>query len=116
MRYSRIGDNLWSEWDGSDYPVQTGDHPFVYYTRGWASLDHHTTLRSLATTMQRDGVVDNIGVAYRLLEDAHSEQGWAVHYGGEYELMYCEDDPEDYEGDDFDEPVEITWVEIPRGE
>lgn len=114
MRFSRIGDGVWSEWDGSNYPVQTEGNPYVYYTRGWVDLQNHSTLRALAVTLQREGIVDGIATVYRLLEDSTAEQGWAVHYGGEYELMYCEDDPEEYADDEYDVPVEITWVEIPH--
>lgn len=110
MRFSRIGDNLWQEWDGKDYLPAFADS-IVYYTLGWVDLEQGVVLRALASTIQRDGVVDGIGAAYELLEDAELVTGWAAHVGGDDELSFWEEEYAEYT-EEFDEPLEVTWVEI----
>jgi ABC-type transport system substrate-binding protein len=110
MRFSRIGENLWQEWDGKDYPTDTDD-PIVYYAFGWADTDDSSVRRALASTIQRDGVADSLGQGYEMIDNATIKQGWACRIGGDYELTFWDEEDAEYV-EDHEEPLEITWVEV----
>lgn len=112
MRFSRIGESLWSEWDGYDFPQEDPDS-IVYFTLGWVDIDQPVVRRALASTIQRDGTAESMGEAYEVLDTAEATQAHAAHVGGDDWFTYFE--TEDTQEEDTDTPVFATWVEITRG-
>ena len=55
MKDVRIGEHLWSEWDGEGYQnlLECG---VVYYTLEHIDLENELVRRGLASALQRDGV------------------------------------------------------------
>lgn len=114
MKFSRLGEGLWSEWDGYDYPAESSDS-IIYYTLGHPDTDHEVVKRALASAIQRDGTADTIGQAYQAIDSANIVQGKAAYADGDYELTYWDPDISMYSEEEMSDPVDVTIVEITRG-
>lgn len=111
MDISRKGESLWSEWTGEGYTRRVY-HSVVYYTVGHVSIDHEVVLRALASAVQRDGIADGLGQAYKQIHENTQSFGWAGEIDGSYEISVCADNGETEYGDIVDEVLPITWVEV----
>jgi hypothetical protein len=111
MATSRIGESLWTEWDGNGYysvlPLCT-----VFVTNGHVDIENEVVRRALASFIQRSGVVDSLGQAYALIERGVYVQGYSGVIDGEPEPTVCEEDGETFHGDIVDEILPTTWVEV----
>ena len=67
MKDSRIGETLWSEWDGANYqPLE--QNSMVFYTEEHVDLSNDLIRRALASTIQRDGHTDSLSQAFLTLD------------------------------------------------
>lgn len=111
MDVSRKGENLWSEWTGVGVSARTYSC-VLYYTVGHVDIDHEVVRRALASAIQRDGVVDGLGRAYGSINDGSVLQGWAGELDSSYELYMCDQSGETEYGEEVDEVLPVTWVEV----
>lgn len=107
---SRIGETLWREWSGdSDSP---GGSSIFFFTETHIGLDHDVIVRALASALQRDGIVDSLGMGYRLAESATVSHLYAGILDENDELTLCSNEGETFYGDFVNDVLEITMVEI----
>jgi len=112
MDISRKGESLWSEWTGVGGSAKLTYACVLYYTVGHIDLENEVVRRALASAIQRDGVADGLGQAYRAINDWTMLQGWAGEVDGSYELFACDQSGETEYGEAVDEVQPITWVEV----
>lgn len=111
MNDSRPGETLWSEWLGEDYSLFSKGG-IVYYTIDHVDIENEVVKRALASAFQRDGVADSLGEGYKLAESCIVTHGNVGFSEGEDEPTVCDEDGETYYGDEIDEVLDATWVEI----
>lgn len=108
----RVGDHLWHEWDGELYQ-RAEECSVVYYTLGHIDLSVDVVRRGLASAVQRDGVLDSLGVAFSGIESARVEHGWCgLEDEDSMELVACDEHGETFYGDLLENVQEITFVEF----
>lgn len=112
MKDSRKGEALWSEWEGYGFHYTFGDGGLVFFTEEHVDVEHEIVRRALASTLQRDGIVDSLAHAFKLIEDSHITQGYAGPVGGDVYLTVCDEDGYTTEGTEADSVIEITYVEV----
>ena len=110
MKDSRIGETLWSEWSGYDSPIDSTD--FTFFTEEHVDVNNDVVKRALASCIQREGLVDSLGEAFRCIESESfiSVEGYAGHIDGDTELTFCDSDLMTASGEAVDELVSITLV------
>lgn len=111
MIVSRAGEALWSEWSGEGY-VPKGFPKSVFYTEEHVSLDNEIVKRALASSIQRSGITDSLGQAYKVIETTDGDFLYAGYLEGELDRTVCDSDGETFYGDVLHEVVPITVVEI----
>lgn len=111
MKFSRIGESLWSEWDGEDYTPASPDN-LVFFTETHVDLDHEVIRRALASTLQRDGSVDSLSEAFKLLQEATVVYGHAGIPVDQDTIHVCDALGETYYGETVENPYPVTWVEV----
>lgn len=111
VEITRKGENLWNEWIGEGYSPMVF-HSVVYYTVGHVSIENDVVHRGLASAVQRDGLADGLGQAYKQIHEATQNYGWAGEIDGSYDLTVCDKNGETIYGDVVDEVLPITWVEV----
>ena len=113
MDFDRRGETLWHEWDGLGFSPNGIDN-LVYYTVGHISLGEHVVFNALCSAIQRDGVCDSISRAGAAIQPYTAVCGYAGEVEQGLEMHVCSSDGETYYGDDVDEVMPITWVEVTR--
>jgi len=111
MNDSRPGETLWSEWLGEDYSLFSSGG-IVYYTIEHVDIETEVVKRALASSLQRDGVALSLGEGYKFVESGVPTHGYVGYTDGDDEPTVCDADGETYYGDEIDEVLEATWVEI----
>lgn len=111
VKNDRIGEQLWSEWDGELYESKNSDS-LVYYTEEHVDLENDVVKRGLASSLQRDGVVDSLGQGFKEIESCEVVYGWAGYLEDEMTMLVCDEFGETYYGDILDNIIEITFVEF----
>ena len=112
MKDSRIGESLWSLWDGEGYTQGFPDST-VYYTEDHVDLEEDVVKRALASSIQRDGLSYSLGASYRMVEMSIVSQGWVGALEGERHLEICDPSGETFNGENLNDVVEVTFVEVP---
>jgi hypothetical protein len=107
----RPGDYLWLDWSGEGYE-QTRLNPIMFYTEEHVDVDHDVVKRALASALQRDGSVDSLSQAFYVVERAKVSHLYAGYIDGEVYLTICNDQGETAYGDQVDEILSITLVEV----
>ncbi len=111
MKNNRIGEHLWSEWDGELYEHQI-EGSIVYYTEEHIDLENDIVKRGLASSLQRDGVVDSLSQGFGSIDSGKTVYGWAGYLEDEQVLVFCDENGETFYGDILENVSEITFVEI----
>ena len=111
MKDSRVGEALWSEWHGYSYD-QKDQSTFVFFTIDHVDISDEIVKRALASSVQRNGITDSLGQAFKVVEATEPKHGYAGAVGGDTELTVCDIDGETFYGEFVDEIFSITWVEI----
>jgi hypothetical protein len=107
----RPGDYLWFDWSGEGYETSRLVS-LVFYTEEHVDVEHEVIKRALASALQRDGSVDSLGEAFHAVERAKTSLLYAGPVGGEVYLTICNEHGETSYGDQVDEIIPITLVEI----
>jgi hypothetical protein len=112
MKDSRKGETLWSEWFGDGYKKDT-PNAIIFYTEDHVDIHNDIVRRALASAIQRDGITDSLGEAFRLLDGpvlvCHGHAGFV---GGSDELTLCDISGSTSYEDQTDDTISVTWVEI----
>jgi hypothetical protein len=103
----RIGEHLWVEWTGEGIALNLG-----YYTPEHVDVEHEIVRRALASTLQRDGVVDSLSNGFDFIAQGEVHVGWIGTIAGERDYSVCTEDGETSQGSYVDEVLPCTWVEI----
>lgn len=106
MKDTRLGDDLWQEWDGSGVEEER----LTYYTKEHTSIENELVRRALASALQKDGVAVSLGEGYKMIETAKIIYGFAGYLAGEKELIFCDEGGETDHGDLIVNIVSITWI------
>ncbi len=114
MRYSSIGESLWSVWDGENFE-QTDPEAVVYYTVGKVDLDNDLIRRALAAAIQHDGTADTLGDAYKAIEAGRIVYGYSGYEEGEDTPTQCDWEGDSFYGEAVKNPQDTTWVEVRIG-
>jgi hypothetical protein len=112
MKDSRIGELLWSEWTGSGYEATLPDSDFSFFTEGHIDITNELVKRALASAIQRDGSVDSLGQAFKLVEQCESIFTYAGYIDGDNEYTACDENGMTLHEDIVDEIIPITVVDI----
>lgn len=111
MKDTRVGENLWFEWDGDGYK-EILECATIYYTFEHIDLENELIRRGLASALQRDGVAYSLADAFSILESCVVSQTWVGEIDGEQNLTCCDKDGETFLGDAVIEPLEVTIIEF----
>jgi hypothetical protein len=107
----RLGEDLWYEWDGELYE-NSSDKNNLYYTFEHIDVDNDVVKRALASSIQRDGLADSLGDAFKMIENSCVVYGWAGTEAEEIYLNYCDSEGETKYGDILENIKEVTFVEF----
>jgi hypothetical protein len=110
MDYGRKGESLWSEWSGVGYQSQLPS-TIIYVTEAHVDISNDVVLRALASAVQRDGVADSLGDAFRIIKPFSTVVGYSGDVNG-VEVSVCDENGETYYGDTVETIIPTTWVEV----
>lgn len=111
MKHTRRGETLWSEWTGEFYD-KDNISSVVFYTIDHVDIENEVVRRALASAIQREGVIDSLGGAFKLLDGASAKHLFAGEVLELKDYAICNDKGETFLGDSVEETVPITIVEI----
>jgi hypothetical protein len=111
MKDSRIGECLWSLWEGDGYVNFLGS-PVVYYTEEHVDVDHEIVKKALASCIQRDGIVYSLFEAYNLIDSAAVSHSWAGSFPDEVYPELCNEEGRTARGSALRSFVPVTFVEL----
>lgn len=115
MKDSRIGESLWSIWEGDDLPVSLSDLEVIYFTHEHVDIENELVRRALASSIQRDGISSSLAQSFRMIEQSVVTLGASTTFPGERTPTYCYDDGETPAGE-YADPIDViltTYVEVP---
>lgn len=112
MKDSRIGESLWSIWDGEGYNPAYLDST-IYYTETHVDLEEEVVRKALASSIQRDGISYSLSASFRSIDDAIISHGWVGSGEGERHQEVCNVSGETISGSFVEDVVEVTFVEVP---
>lgn len=111
MDFSRRGENLWTEWSGIGY-TPLSDDTLIFFTETHVDLKNEVVLRALASAIQRDGIADGLGDAFKAIQDWTVRYGYAGDVDEDADATVCDEAGETFYGDIVDSVLPITWVEV----
>jgi len=112
MKDSRIGQILWSPWEGTGYTANI-HNSIVYYTEDHVDLEHEIVRRALASCIQRDGIVFSLSQGFQAIDAATITQAWAGSLDGEHYLELCDELGITWDESKLSEVAPVTIVEVP---
>lgn len=113
MKDKRLGQELWLEWMGSGY-LLTKENPAIYYTIDHIDLENELIRKALASAIQRDGIYDSLGDAFKAIDVGVVYSGWAGVLEEEFDLFVCTELGETEYGDILENVQPVTWVELDK--
>jgi hypothetical protein len=102
---------LWQCWEGEGY-FSNNTAELIYFTLGEVDCDNDLVRRALASSLQRDGVVDSLSDGFRIIENSVALQGFVGLLPDEREYTVCDSEGQTEYGDTVDEAINATWIEI----
>ncbi len=111
MKDTRVGEELWFEWNGNGYFSQY-DSTLIYCTIGIVDVENDIVRRALASVLQRDGISDSLGDGFKFIEEKVIHFGWAGILPDDTEYVYCDEDGETEYGDQVEKIESFTWIEF----
>ena len=111
MKDSRIGELLWSEWTGTGYEPSV-ESTFSFFTEGHIDIEHEVIKRALASAIQRDGSVDSLSQAFKLLDGCIPSLIYVGYLDGDNEYIACDENGMTLYEDIVEEVIPVTVVDI----
>lgn len=107
-RKKAISTPVWLIWEGDDYPRKINSDSVVFYINEHIDLDFDPLAKkSLAKSLQQEGITYSLGESYKLIEDAIIEKaGYWYPDDDDRFPTYCSMDDDNYDWD-------ATFVEVP---
>jgi hypothetical protein len=112
MKDSRIGQALWSTWEGSGYTANI-HNSIIYYTEDHVDIEHEVVKRALASCIQRDGVVFSLSQGFQAIDRAVVTQSWVGSIDGEIYLELCDEFGKTFDEVELQDVTAVTIVEVP---
>jgi hypothetical protein len=112
MKDSRIGECLWSIWEGLGYNPGLQDS-IIYYTEDHVDLEQEVVRKALASSIQRDGIVYSLAQAYGAIDAGSVLKTWVGTYSEELYEEVCAEDGISDSGAVLSSVVPVTFVEVP---
>jgi hypothetical protein len=113
MKDSRIGECLWSIWEGMGYEDQLS-YSIVYYTVDHVDLEQEVVRKALASSIQRDGLVYSLAQAYGAIDAGAVSQKWVGLADGEMYEEVCSEDGSSLSSTTLNRVIPVTFVEVPE--
>lgn len=113
MKDSRIGESLWSTWDGEGYNSAYLDST-IYYTEAHVDLEEEVVRKALASSIQRDGISFSLFDSFKMITGSIVSQGWIGSSDGERYQEVCDVSGETLSGELLHDIAEVTFVEVPN--
>lgn len=113
MKHSRIGECLWSIWEGVGYEDQL-PYSVVYYTEDHVDLEQEVVRKALASSIQRDGLVYSLAQGYGAIAAGAISQKWVGLGDGELYEEICDKDGFTQSESILNSVVPATFVEVPE--
>jgi hypothetical protein len=85
---------------------------FRFFTEGHIDTSNEIVQRALASAIQRDGSVDSLAQAFRLIETCKGLFTYAGYVEGDTEYTACDENGMTSHEDRVDEIIPITVVDI----
>ena len=111
MKDKRKGESLWSEWTGELYEKDRSS-AVVFYTVEHVDLENEVVRRALASAVQREGIVNTLGEAFKAVETAACKRSYAGELREVRDYAICNDKGETSLGDKVENLVPVTLVEL----
>lgn len=108
---SRIGESLWYIWEGEDYQPSL-ETSVVYYTEDVVNIDNEIVRKALASSLQRDGIVNSLFEAFKLIDLSYAVYGNIGFLDGSFIPQLCDDFGKNKNDDQLDNVQKTTWVEV----
>lgn len=112
MKDSRIGQSLWSIWEGNGYTANI-HNSIIYYTVDHVDIEHDVVKRALASSIQRDGVVFSLSQGFQAIDNAVVTQAWAGSIPDEMYLELCDESGATWDEVELKDITAVTIVEVP---
>lgn len=110
-RMVEAGASLWMEWDGIGY--ETTPQNVVIYTIGDVDPTNEFVNDTVARALQRFGIVEGLGEAYRVLTVASVVHGYLGYLeDGDTILHMCLPNGDTTLGESVNQPEAATWIEV----
>lgn len=115
MKDSRIGESLWSIWEGDGLPTSLSDSEVIYYTHEHVDLENEIVRRALASSIQRDGISLSLGQSFRMIEQSAVTLAASTTFPDARIPTYCDSEGSTPFGDfvGSEDLVLTTFVEVP---
>lgn len=112
MDFSRAAEHLWTEWTGYGYNPM-GYKSVTYFTLSHVDIKNTVVLGGLASSLQRDGLVDSLWGGKNAVEvSSITAYGYAGPLDGDTDMTICDELGETFYGDKVDQVLAITLVEV----
>lgn len=113
MDFNRRGESLWHEWDGIGFtPSSTSN--LIFCTDAHVDISEDVVLKALASAVQREGIVETLGQAFKVIQPFTALLGYSGEVDGGIETAVCDENGETYYGDVVDAITPTTWVEVEK--
>jgi len=107
-----MAENLWHEWTGEGYE-KNGYKSVVYFTYDHIDLHNPVCLGSLASCLQRDGLVDGLSEGRSAVEKSSIFlHGYAGSVDEHPDITICDEVGETFYGDSVEKIFSVTLVEV----
>lgn len=111
MKDHRHGEHLWMEWTGEGYEPETGTD-LIFYTEEIINLSVPLIQKALASSLQREGIVDSLSDGFSLVNSAHVVYGYAGTPEEDIIPQACDVLGMTADGGKLETFSSCTWVEI----
>lgn len=111
MKDSRIGESLWSIWEGEGYSEAFPDS-IVYVTGTHLDLEHEIVRKALASSIQRDGIVYSLSQAFQAIDAGVVSHGWVGTFSDELYQSICDESGLTLDEVQLDNVTPVTFVEV----
>lgn len=112
MKESRIGESLWSIWEGQGYNPAFPDS-VIYHTETHIDVQHEVVKRALASLIQREGIVYSLSQGFQAIDSGVISQGWMGSLSDELYQEICDENGITIDGVELEEVTAVTFVEVP---
>jgi hypothetical protein len=112
MKDSRVGQCLWSIWEGFGYSEEI-PNSITYYTEDHVDIEHEVVRKALASLIQREGLVYSLAQGFQAIDSGMVTQGWIGFYEEELYQEVCDEEGYTLQGAKLANVTPVTFVEVP---